>query len=646
MALKRVKDAGFLQLHIEKLLLGAGVLVLLIAAVLFILGKPFGVTLAGRDHADPEVAIDVLNSQNRKLENGLMNKSPIPEQETPKFDVEIASMIERGLDTSEPTARVASFGVTPAHIDPMPPLRPRYATVTPPVPINIEYKFGTDVFDPDFNPDQEALWELKGDRSNDFTMFVAQGEFETAKWADRLEEGAESVDGGKIPVGIWRRRFGIAGGALLRQEKDPVTGEWSETEIVAALPGQERYLPGDAAPDNIVEAVGLVARMRQVEIQAAIAQPELPWVTDFQQVVPPGADGDGEGLDGLGGFAVAGELGPNEQKVAKLQADIEKLREKQQLWQQRQRGGNPDNPRPRNPQPDNDRSERPERPERRDPFVPRIERLQEQIERIRDKADDEREKREEEQRLEEERLRRLREREARKAALENERDARLNRPAFAQVDELNLEEGATLRVYAADPTMRPGMTYRYKLVVAAINPLYAMPALAPDQLAENQSKAALLPSAEEIEAMDWIEVTTEPTIQYFYVSGTGSRGKVEVYRRVNGEMTQQSFDVSPGDVVGGVVDIEGQEADLNTGLILVDIEGRKNPLGGGNDSRMILVDESGNLVERFSSIDSKNADRRALKRELDEGPEKVLRGKEDDEENASGNYYGTTSPRY
>lgn len=203
---------------------------------------------------------------------------------------------------------------------------------------------------------------------------------------------------------------------------------------------------------------------------------------------------------------------------------------------------------------------------------------------------------------------------------------------------MQLEEGATVRVWAADPTMRPGKTYRYKLLVAAINPLYAVPRLEKQQLEENQSRAAIFPSKAEIDKMQWIgPITVEPRARFFFTSGSDSRAKVDIYRRYNGQLYSEDFDVSPGDPIGGKVTIKNKnnlvppfDVNMGVGAILVDIEARRT-LSGKTDYVMIFMDEQGNLFERAQSDDTNHPDKRDLDRQVKEGPDFALRPEDDED---------------
>ena len=646
MSTTRVKDAGFLQKNIEKLLFAAGALILIITLLLFILGNPFKIEVGGTKVGTATEAVAKLEAADDSLKAGLNDTTPFEQvPPTPDFLIDYQAMLEQSVNSPQGVARLSKGGLTYQAINPDIPEPPRYAMVYPPAPKNVEYKFGTDVLDVEFNQQiADAYFELWGEQREpaDFSMIVVAGDFDIWEWVNRLKaEDASPADGNKIPVGIWGNRFGIAATALLREEWDPGKGVWTNRVIVPALPGQARLLPTDPAPSSPVEALVKVQQLR--EAQADIARPEMPWVTGFIQIEAPGGDRVGDGAAGFDEFGRELDdavLGPNEQKIKDLEEDIKELEEKRRAIEERNRprDDRPDRPdRPRRDGGDDfgdpgDFDAPPDRSERRDPIQRQIDRLQEEIERRRPEAEKERE-----ERTKQAELRRIREAEARRR-LEEQRlknpDAFID-PEFASgldFQGVELREGATVRVWAADPTMQPGKTYRYKLLVAAINPLYAVPRLESEQLAENKTRAAIFPTEKEIEAMPWISpIKVEPRARFFFTSGGESRAKIDIYRRHEGKLYGQGFDVSPGDPIGGVVTIKDKkdlfdpfDVNMSVGAVLIDIEARRT-VSGKTDYVMIYMDKDGTIYERSQTDDASDSAKRDLDKEVKDGPTWTLR---------------------
>lgn len=612
----RVKDAGFLQKHVEKIALGLGVLILIIAFVIFVAGNPFKIVINNREYASPREAVEELEMNNTRLKLGLQESNPIPPVVIPQFDNEVIAMLDREVTKATP-ARFASAGLTDKTMTPEEVLPPRYIASLPPVPTNVRTVVGTDVLDMQLNQPTEAYAKLLGEISSpmDVTMFIASAEFPIYEWAQRLRKPTGSAEGGPIPTGIWSQRFGIAGVALLREEWNPYTQSWGERTIVPALPGQPRLLPGDEAPSDPLQAGQTVVNLR--ERQEDIARPELPWIGGLVQAVAPGSELAEGGIDE---FGIEG-LGKAESEIVELEKKIQLLEEERMKREERRRP-NPDRPvaRPTRPGEFDEGTTRPERDTtKQDPYAKRIEQYRTKIERLRPRAEIERAERE----------KRAEER-AKREALAEQRKSLLNQnndPRFAtgdenaeEIDGIRLEEDAKVRVWAADLTMKPGKTYRYKVLVSVINPLYAVPRLDTEQREENKALPALLPPQAEIDKMPWSDpVSVEPKVRYFFTSGSESRATVVVYRRIAGEMRKQKFDITPGDVVGGSATIDGEQLDLSVGLILIDLETRRDPFGGTSTVMILMNPETGEIFERTQATDNASPVIKKLDQEIKEG---------------------------
>ncbi|MGB0766759.1 MAG: hypothetical protein ACPGYV_03510 [Phycisphaeraceae bacterium] len=334
-------------------------------------------------------------------------------------------------------------------------------------------------------------------------------------------------------------------------------------------------------------------------------------------------DDAGQGVDGFLTAVDEESLGPAEKRTLQLQEKIEQLEARREARNQRQGGGSV------GPGPGG--FDAPS--ERRDPLARQIERLREQIAKLSEQAQEEKENRE--------RLATLRrEREERRLAAQKLRGER-EFPGLdgggqfggTNIEGIELKEGTTVRVWAADPTMRPGKTYRYKLLVSVINPLYAVKRLEPDQLADNQAKAAIMPTEDEIEDLDWIgPVNVEPESRFFFTSARDNSAKVEIYRRVYGELRKQAVDAAPGDRIGGSMEVPNPDGfgpprviDMSVDADIIDVTRRREVLINKPVNAMIYMDQKGRLYERIDDNDKNSADRKKLNRELEDGPEWKLR---------------------
>jgi hypothetical protein len=631
----RIKDASFIQLHIEKLILAFGVLVFVVGIFLFVMGNPFAVELNNQSFDDPADAVEVLKGQDAALEAGLTNTDPLPPIIIPNFREDFLAMIGQPINSGMQVASLSNPGLTDGAMYPDIPEPSRYAMVYPPVPKEITHVTGIDVLDTEFDPVVTKkyfdFWGKDEDDPGDFTMFVAAGEFDVYEWVERLKKDAEEEDAIKIPAGIWAQRFGIAGVVLLRETWDPEQGRWVDRQYVEPLPNQYRMLPDSEAPVDTNAALAEIALLREGQIE--LAQPELPWLQGFVQAIAPGGENAGVGVDGYLMQLDDENLGAAEKDILKKEEKIKQLEERRARRTERERPNRPDSRPPTRP--DDFDAPRPgpsSNPERVDPIQRQIDNLREQIERLRPRAEKEALNRqkllEEQRRREDERLRR--------EALRSERDrsvfgAGQDPLADAGIAGMDLKEGSTLRVWAADPTMQPGETYRYKLLVSVINPLYAVPRLATDQLEENKQRAAILPTEDEIEEMAWIgPIKVEPEYHFFFTSAKENGASIDIYRRHGGDLVYQDFDGSPGDSVGSIVEVEGEfgnvrEVDMRIGAVIVDVERTRDALSNGFVNRLVYMDENGTIHERIESLDKSSPARKELTQEYKDGSEKQLR---------------------
>jgi len=153
-------------------------------------------------------------------------------------------------------------------------------------------------------------------------------------------------------------------------------------------------------------------------------------------------------------------------------------------------------------------------------------------------------------------------------------------------------------MWAHDDTAQAGKTYRYRMRVKMKNPLFHV-----FGVAANEADTAKL--ALESPWSDWKEVTAPRTTEFFFASThqsliakTVTSVTVEVFRHEKGQWMKETFQVSPGDGIGGVkttVDsTTGLKAnvDFSTGMTLVDLR----PEAREKDLRILVSDSVGNLT--------------------------------------------------
>ena len=162
------------------------------------------------------------------------------------------------------------------------------------------------------------------------------------------------------------------------------------------------------------------------------------------------------------------------------------------------------------------------------------------------------------------------------------------------------------RVWGHDLTVRPGVTYRYRLRVSMLNPLFQK-SQAAGVLGEsyfNQMSVQSPPSA-------WTEpVVIDPVYRFFVVGGSGSEREatIEVWRLFNGRARVGEFRVNPGDLLGGVVSVDvggvARDLDMRIGALAVDLVDTSSGASVGGKSTLVYVDlETNKLMERTIEVD-------------------------------------------
>lgn len=174
-----------------------------------------------------------------------------------------------------------------------------------------------------------------------------------------------------------------------------------------------------------------------------------------------------------------------------------------------------------------------------------------------------------------------------------------------------------VKVWQHDITVKPGMSYRYRIIVNVINPLFQR-----NQLSLEQRRAQFDKLARASEPSAWTEPVTIPTNKQFFVSGAvpGNKGaSVEVWTVFDGAWRQNTFSVQPGDPIGNVVEVKGStmsaNVDLNVDATVVDIDYAYPVASQPNatTTRVLYMDDNtGELYWQTAFSDASSPQRRAL----------------------------------
>ncbi|MCX5659868.1 MAG: hypothetical protein NTW19_09120 [Planctomycetota bacterium] len=179
---------------------------------------------------------------------------------------------------------------------------------------------------------------------------------------------------------------------------------------------------------------------------------------------------------------------------------------------------------------------------------------------------------------------------------------------------------AGIGVWAHDLSVRFGQTYRYRVYVAVLNPLFHKPQLHPDQRKEFFNKLSLYsePSA-------WTApITIDQETYYFLVNALAANqsATVEVWRIFNGAWHPQDFVVQAGDTIGKVVSLTAGASpfpvDYRLNALAVDVDMAAPARAGLNTTTarlLVLPGSSDKIIPRILEDDREDPIRARLRAE-------------------------------
>ncbi len=186
-------------------------------------------------------------------------------------------------------------------------------------------------------------------------------------------------------------------------------------------------------------------------------------------------------------------------------------------------------------------------------------------------------------------------------------------------------ESRKIKVWAHDLSIESGKTYRYRIVVSVLNPLYRQKRIDEAQREANYNKIALGPDAEELDASPWSKPVRVDSDHYFFMvkgSAQSQTARVEVWQVYDGRWVFEEFEVRPGDPIGRVVDKQlhtgfQQQLDMNVGMVVVDLVSTSGTGFRSGGVRMLYLDPYSNrITDRTVEDDRNSPDRVRLKNEL------------------------------
>lgn len=638
------KDFGFFQQHVEKIALGIGGLVLVGVGATQFLGEPNAIEIENQT-VEPGGIEETVVRQSNLLKNKLDGGSPIETIVIPRYAEFFTALYGNPVATDQQLAAIDNTGLAPELNVIISPEYPPKFLPTPPIATDVLAKSGHGVLVNDGSDRYFALQQIVGDQQPaDFNYVSVSAEFSFEELINRYQ--AIDVPGEqRIDEGLWRERLAITSVQLLREEQNPITGEWGNQTTISPLPRSFAIVPSNQPTLTFEESQDLEAQIRS-------SQPEIRRVA-FPQI----ANGPWTPPDIANRVYTPEELQQREElerKITSLTRRLDSLTGNDERDSSRnnrnsrdRRGGDDpmefdefgQDPRgSRRGGRDNEESEADTR--RADRAAQRI-------------ADTEEELRAAERELSE--LLGIEEDpdQARRPDARNPYGPGRGQGGFDDLGEgLNDEFGRNpdfgggfnprragggasaagdvpdqVKVWAHDLTAKPGKTYRYKVLVSVMNPLYRFPRLSPDQLTENRNRISLGPSQEEIDAAEWAlsaEVTLDPE-HYFFVDSASKdqkRANIEVWTVYDGMWRKNEFIEYPGNEVGGIaepegLDTRGRGVPMNAGPIMLDVDSVAGDNGRAVVRVLFLDPETNRIMTRLVNEDKNSVDRKRLQLEAD-----------------------------
>ena len=654
----KLKDVGFFQQHIEKLVLGIGALFLLIIAVLYLMPNPYSVEMRGRELGPGDVEA-FINEEANRLAQEL--KEPLPEDvnlpEIPDWSGAILQRYESPLTENVRLTGISSPGPGDVIMPPADSNEPYYVP-RPPMAKDFAATAGhgvlTDAPESMSQRHYQELVTLVGqERPRDYHYASVEARFDLDEWRNRLANKPEDAEGRQLRRIWWARMIGVAGVFLQRQERDPVSGEWTNTTIVKSLPIQIAFRPEDEQDDQWSEERGnqvvQYIREHQGYIQRTPFPPQprhVSWtpphdappklspekqrqlrdvfeeLTDTREKVRRWE----ERLNLSPGEPVEEEqLSPRQEAYFRqLQRERSELRkyiaERNEILGVRTSTDMPegddegwrDEPSPGRAGPAGRRNGRGEvpAPYRDEPrAAPGVGGGRYNNDRARDPA------------------RREPERSGRRYLSGNFGDEPRPDETLDAADGEEPQRRDVVRVWAHDLTVEPGKTYRYRVIVTTLNPLFQQDRPPDAQKKQYYNQLALMPDEEDLAKAPWTDpVQIDPEYYFFLVGGSteNQTATVELWHVYNGRWRHGEFKISPGDPIAGPTTISGPDGEtevpMRTDAILVDLlstssgQGAGPTIGGG--VRMLYLDPGSNqLADRTVAQDTDNPDRLRLQNE-------------------------------
>ncbi|MEQ9454178.1 MAG: hypothetical protein RLN76_06240 [Phycisphaeraceae bacterium] len=632
-----MKGISPIEQHLEKIVLAIAIIVLLAAFYTQFIAQPHSIN-EGSPAEVKEKVLDEIDNLRRRLDG----PSNVPDYAVSGFREHFASAVD---DDAIGRLRIPD---RVGQLPPPPPTEiedaPAYNLPTPPLATDLQIAHGhallaTDAAGGQGNVTNDLIQRVGGRAPYDFQYVSVAATFPFAEWIRRLETGPVRD---RVPPRWWGSRRLLAGVVLQRQELNPATGQWSSPVIIEPIPGQLGFIENAEQtwqPGEVQQAL-LALSDQQTFVQQPPFAPTragVPWT-------PPG-----EGLASLDP-ATHRELRDLFEDLATTRDRLDRLMEREQRTQNRPQRETPTRRPARQPTggaagmgggmgadgiggPGAGATPTPNRPQP----ASQLERLQQQ-----------------EDELIQEIIAILLPEQAQDA---NNNFRNQPGPGMGGMGMGGMGMGGmggpaggfggpigggiggrpgvnpgqqassaitepTIRVWAHDITVEPGKTYRYRVIVNVLNPLFRRSSIEAQQRAENYRKVALGPSQNELANAPWSEpVNTDPQTFFWLADGSlqQQEAEIEIWTRFAGRWERLEERFQPGDTISGRATIQGplgvQSLRMDTGSTMIDYAS----LGTGAASAALLftTPDKPDLATRSVDDDRSNINYVRLLNEVD-----------------------------
>lgn len=630
----KTKDFGFFQQHAEKLALGLGAVVILgVGATQFLMGEPNAVEINNQPVSPGEIKETVIKDFQR-LDRNLKGDSYVELIEIPKYADSFRRLYERPVASDTTLGPFDVGGLAANWLRIKTPDYPRKFLPAPPVPTEILAKAGNGVLANNGSQFFPEIRSIIGDQEPaDFPYVSVSASFSFEDWSKRLEaQNVPEVE--RIDPGLWQPRLLITSVRLLREEQDPITGQWTGLTTIDPMPGQFAILPDDTRPRELEDAQAMEKWL--LDNQPDFRRPVFPEIVNGPWTPP----------DQSNRVFTPEELARQrelEREIATLKRTLDRLtgndqrgndgrRDRRQVRPRQQPGGFDEfdgggggDRRPRGNRNDDRENDR---------AAQAREREQQRIRDTEDKLFEAETELNELLGIDEEVP--VRGQRGGPGAYGNyggefDRSAgiapgRATAPSGYGGPEAYGNPSRTgagqvpdrVKVWAHDLTAKAGKTYRYKVLISVMNPLYRFPRLNEAQRGDNFDRVAITHDPTELEAASWsAPLELDPKYQFFVLSGSKDqkRANFEVWTVFDGKLRKNEFTEYPGNEIGGLSEAEdtGREFTMNVGSIMLDVDSVPAPNGRGSVVRVLFLNpETGRIDYRLINEDKNSNIRQRL----------------------------------